>query len=93
MGGSEPLLSLSSSSSNAPPARKLGSFARRRRSFHTLDNLRDLPVLKPDQMKIDVDLAGYFLIFWRREQHLRNLVGTLAVSTSLFEFIPFPDLF
>ncbi|KAJ3908463.1 hypothetical protein F5879DRAFT_1007684 [Lentinula edodes] len=33
-------------------------------------------------MRIDVDLCGYYLIMWRRAEHLQNVVTTLQILTS-----------
>lgn len=56
---------------------------KRRRSFHDLDSFRNLEVLSPTRMKIDVELCGQCLIMWRREEHLKNVIACVDVS-----FIP-----
>ncbi|KAH8830928.1 hypothetical protein DL96DRAFT_1707720 [Flagelloscypha sp. PMI_526] len=61
------------------PTLRLGSYARRRRSFHTLDTFRDMTVLTPSRMKIDVELAAHFVVLWRRQEHLRNLATVLTL--------------
>ncbi|KAF9534307.1 hypothetical protein CPB83DRAFT_844022 [Crepidotus variabilis] len=55
---------------------------RRRRSFHNLDAFRDLEVLSPERMKIDVDICGQCLIMWRREAHLRNVVNCVQLLSA-----------
>lgn len=52
----------------------------RRQSFHDLSQFRDIKVLTPERMRIDVDLSGQFLIMWRRERHLQNVIATLQVG-------------
>ncbi|KAK7049503.1 hypothetical protein VNI00_005534 [Paramarasmius palmivorus] len=54
----------------------------RRRSFHTLSTYRHCRVLPVDKMRIDVELAGYHLIMYRRETHLKNVLTTLQMLTS-----------
>ena len=54
----------------------------RRRSFHDLDTFRELEVLSPDRMRIDVELCGQCLIMWRREMHLKNVVDSVRVTTA-----------
>ncbi|KAF9261693.1 hypothetical protein L218DRAFT_980832 [Marasmius fiardii PR-910] len=57
---------------------------KRRRSFHSLLTFRagDIKILPIERMRIDVELAGQYLIMHRREQHLRNVVATLQVLTN-----------
>ncbi|KAG6897456.1 hypothetical protein C0992_001456 [Termitomyces sp. T32_za158] len=54
----------------------------RRRSFHDIDTLRGLRVMHIEHMRVDVELAGQFLIMSRREQHLQNVIACLQVLTS-----------
>lgn len=54
-------------------------FHSRRRSFHDLSSLRDMRVLTPERMRIDVELCGQMLIMTRREQHLLNVLACLQV--------------
>ena len=55
----------------------------RRRSFHDLSSLRDMRVLKIEQMQVDVELCGQLLIMARREEHLQNVLACLEVNTFL----------
>ncbi len=50
-----------------------------RRSYHDLDSLRSVKVLRPEQMRIDVELCAQVLVMMRREEHLRNVVACLEV--------------
>jgi len=52
----------------------------RRRSFESLDDYWDMPVLTPERMKVDVEVCGQVLVMLRREEHLRNVVTCLEVS-------------
>ncbi|KAL1722279.1 hypothetical protein EV715DRAFT_247436 [Schizophyllum commune] len=54
----------------------------RRRSFHDLESFRNMHVLTPDQMRIDVELGGHLLIMHRRQQHLQNVIACLQVLTA-----------
>ena len=56
-----------------------GTFSRRR-SFHDLSSLRDMRVLKIEQMRVDVELCGQLLIMARREEHLQNVMACLEAS-------------
>lgn len=85
----------------ATTRRMLGLVPRRRRSFHSLSMYRHdadeettndndrrqtlVKVLPIDRMRIDVELCGYYLIMWRRAEHLGNVVATLQVDI-LFYF-------
>lgn len=53
----------------------------RRRSFHDLSSLDDVQVLSIQRMRIDVELCGQSLIMLRREEHLKNVIATLQVSS------------
>ncbi|KAF8621597.1 hypothetical protein AX15_007620 [Amanita polypyramis BW_CC] len=64
--------------------RKNGLSHERRRSFHDLGSLRDIFVLTPEQMRIDVELCGQMLIMIRRGEHLQNIISCLqALESSL----------
>ncbi|KAL0572820.1 hypothetical protein V5O48_009148 [Marasmius crinis-equi] len=69
-----------------PPVvkRKVAHGPRRRRSFHSLSTFKegDIRILPVERMRIDVELAGYYLIMHRREEHLRNVIATLQVLTN-----------
>ncbi|KAG6900955.1 hypothetical protein C0993_004392 [Termitomyces sp. T159_Od127] len=54
----------------------------RRRSFHDIGTLRGMRVMHVEHMRVDVELAGQFLIMSRREQHLQNVIACLQVLTS-----------
>ncbi|KAL0068077.1 hypothetical protein AAF712_004737 [Marasmius tenuissimus] len=64
--------------------KKVAHGPRRRRSFHSLSTFQEgeIRILPLERMRIDVELAGYYLITRRREQHLRNVVATLQVLTN-----------
>lgn len=38
-----------------------------------------MPVLKPERMRIDVEICGQILVMTRREEHLRNVMECLKV--------------
>lgn len=57
----------------------VGLDIRRRRSFHDLDTFRDLEVLTPERMKIDVEICGQMLIMYRRAEHLQNVITTIRL--------------
>ncbi|OJA18986.1 hypothetical protein AZE42_00374 [Rhizopogon vesiculosus] len=44
-------------------------------SFHDLDSFRDFRILRPEWMRIDVDLCGQLLVMRRREELLRGMIG------------------
>lgn len=53
-----------------------------RRSFHDLESLRDMLVLTPEQMRIDVELCGQMLVMVRRQEHLHNITACLKAFES-----------
>ncbi|KAF9009063.1 hypothetical protein BDQ17DRAFT_1422232 [Cyathus striatus] len=64
------------------PPPKRGPFtdgSQRRRSFHDMESFRGMHILRPEQMRIDVELCGQMLIISRREEHLRNVMECLEV--------------
>lgn len=63
----------------------------RRHSFHDLYSFRDLRVLRPEWMRIDVDLCGHLLIMHRREELLRDMIGCAAVSDEPLNSCSFTD--
>ncbi|KAF4574587.1 hypothetical protein EYR36_005935 [Pleurotus pulmonarius] len=62
-----------------PRQRRHRREAKRRRSFHDLAAFRDIRVLTPEQMKIDVELCGHYLVLSRREEHLVNVMQCLEI--------------
>ncbi|KAG7094971.1 hypothetical protein E1B28_005771 [Marasmius oreades] len=72
--------------SHEPPSikKKVVHGPRRRRTFHSLSTFRegDIKILPLERMRIDVELAGQYLIMDRREQHLKNVMATLSVLTN-----------
>lgn len=48
-----------------------------------MDTFRDLEVLTPERMKIDVEICGQMLVMYRRAEHLQNVITTIRVSFSL----------
>ncbi|PPQ98561.1 hypothetical protein CVT24_004052 [Panaeolus cyanescens] len=65
-------------------ARKRGHIfdPKRRRSFHDLATFKDVEVLAPERMRIDVEICGQLLIMWRRETHLQNVVRCVELLAS-----------
>ncbi|KAJ7095410.1 hypothetical protein B0H15DRAFT_1020241, partial [Mycena belliarum] len=56
---------------------------RRRRSWHQdPKSFKDLKILTPERMRIDVALCGQVLIMTRREEHLENILACLQVLTA-----------
>ncbi|KIK68149.1 hypothetical protein GYMLUDRAFT_191267 [Collybiopsis luxurians FD-317 M1] len=47
-----------------------------------VDHRIRVKVLPIDRMRIDVELCGYYLIMWRRAEHLQNVIATLQILTS-----------
>ncbi|KAJ7700120.1 hypothetical protein B0H17DRAFT_1196110 [Mycena rosella] len=71
-----------------PPKRRPATFGpRRRRSWHQDPaSFKDLKVLSPERMRIDVALCGQVLIMTRREEHLKDVLACIQVlTTSLSE--------
>ncbi|KAF8974543.1 hypothetical protein BDZ97DRAFT_33783 [Flammula alnicola] len=60
-------------------AKAVGFDPRRRRSFHDLDTFRNIEVLSPERMGMDVELCGELLTMWRREEHLRNVIACVRL--------------
>ncbi|EGO27567.1 hypothetical protein SERLADRAFT_435344 [Serpula lacrymans var. lacrymans S7.9] len=53
----------------------------RRHSFHDTKSFRDVHVLKPEWMRIDVELCGQLLVMRRRDTHLRSVLACLEHIT------------
>ncbi|KAJ7179118.1 hypothetical protein C8R46DRAFT_625399, partial [Mycena filopes] len=74
--------------SDAPPVpaprRRPATFGpRRRRSWHQdPKSFKNLKVLSPERMRIDVALCGQVLILTRREEHLKNVMDCVRVLTA-----------
>ncbi len=49
-------------------------------------------MLTPEQMKIDVELCGHYLVLSRREEHLVNVMQCLEVSLDML-LVRLIDLF
>ncbi|KAF8655267.1 hypothetical protein AX16_003168 [Volvariella volvacea WC 439] len=62
-----------------PRSRRLFFGPKRRHSFHDLEPFRGIHVLNCDQMRIDVDLCGQLLVMKRREEHLCNVIASVAI--------------
>ncbi|KAI6164879.1 hypothetical protein EDD17DRAFT_1473857 [Pisolithus thermaeus] len=54
----------------------------RRRTFHDLESVRNIPVLRVEWMQIDVELCGQILIMRRREAHLEGVIKCLEYLTN-----------
>ncbi|KAF7355334.1 hypothetical protein MSAN_01449900 [Mycena sanguinolenta] len=67
----------------APRRRPVALGPRRRRSWHQdPKSFKDLKVLSPERMRIDVALCGQVLIMVRREEHLKNVLACVQVLTA-----------
>ncbi|KAK7061736.1 hypothetical protein R3P38DRAFT_2831259 [Favolaschia claudopus] len=68
----------------SPRRRTVALGPRRRRSWHCTDprSFKDLKILTPERMRIDVALCGQVLVLTRREEHLRNVLGCVQVLTA-----------
>lgn len=55
---------------------------KRSRSFDDAEDLRNIRILPPDRMQIDIELCGQLLMMRRREQHMANVVACLRALTS-----------
>ncbi|CAK5263048.1 unnamed protein product, partial [Mycena citricolor] len=70
--------------SDAParPSRRSIPALSRRRSWHADSQaFRGLEVIHPERMRIDVALCGQFLVMWRREQYLDNVLACVKASS------------
>lgn len=47
-----------------------------------MDSLRDMLVLTPEQMRIDVELCGQMLVMIRRQENLRDIIACMQVLES-----------
>ncbi|KAJ7638832.1 hypothetical protein FB45DRAFT_1055059 [Roridomyces roridus] len=63
--------------------RPVATGPRRRRSWHQdFKSFKDLKVLSPEHMRIDVQLCGQVLVMCRREEHLRNVLACVRILTA-----------
>ncbi|KAJ7771390.1 hypothetical protein DFH07DRAFT_1057717 [Mycena maculata] len=66
-----------------PPRRRITLGPQRRRSWHQDPvSFKDLKVLSPERMRIDVQLCGQVLIMTRREEHLKNVLACVRILTA-----------
>ncbi|KAJ6539368.1 hypothetical protein B0H19DRAFT_1240124 [Mycena capillaripes] len=66
-----------------PKRRPMALGPRRRRSWHQdFKSFKDLKVLSPERMRIDVALCGQVLIMTRREEHLKNVLACVQILTA-----------
>ncbi|KAJ6485040.1 hypothetical protein C8R47DRAFT_1217080 [Mycena vitilis] len=75
---------LSDAAPLSPPKRRPVTLGpRRRRSWHQdPKSFKDLKVLSPERMRIDVAICGQVLIMTRREEHLKNVLTASLSETN-----------
>jgi len=58
----------------------------KRHTIHGLPSAQEIPVLRTEWMRIDVELCGQILMMRRREAHLEGVVKCLEVCALVFIF-------